>query len=66
MEGIGATLLKLYGPKSEGGVGAIRNIDYDTDFKVDRENSHGDEVFFLVGIQPVDSAEKLFFTITTR
>jgi len=66
MEGIGKTILKLYGLKSEGGVGAIRGIDYDNDFKVDRELSHGDEVYFNVGIQPVDSAEKLFFTITTR
>ncbi len=66
MEGIGKTILKLFGPKSEGGVGAIRNVDYDNDFLVDRELSHGDEVYFNVGIQPVDSAEKLFFTITTR
>lgn len=66
MEGIGKTILKLYGPKSDGGVGAIRNIDYDNDFKVDQELSKGDEVYFNVGIQPVDSAEKLFFTIRTR
>jgi hypothetical protein len=66
MEGIGKTILKLYGPKSDGGVGAIRNIDLDNDFLVDRELSSGDEVYFNVGIQPVDSAEKLFFTITTR
>lgn len=66
MEGIGKSILKQYGPKSEGGLGAIRNIDYDTDFLVDREKSHGDETYFNVGIQPVDSAEKLFFTITTR
>lgn len=66
MEGIGKTILKLYGPKSDGGIGAIRNVDYDNDFLVDRELSHGDEVYFNVGIQPVDSAEKLFFTVTTR
>ena len=66
MEGIGKTILKLYGPKSDGGMGAIRNIDYDNDFKVDQELSTGDEVYFNVGIQPVDSAEKLFFTIRTR
>ena len=66
MEGIGKTILKLYGPRSEGGIGAIRNVDYDNDFLVDRELSHGDEVYFNVGIQPVDSAEKLFFTVTTR
>lgn len=66
MEGIGKTILKLYGLKSEGGVGAIRGIDYDKDFLVDREASHGDEVFVNVGIQPVDSAEKFYFTVTTR
>lgn len=66
MEGIGKTILKLYGPKSDGGMGAIRNIDYDNDFKVNQELSTGDEVYFNVGIQPVDSAEKLFFTIRTR
>lgn len=66
MEGIGKTILKLYGLKSEGGVGAIRGIDFDHDFLVDRENSHGDEVYINVGIQPVDSAEKLYFTVTTR
>lgn len=66
MEGIGKTILKLYGLKSEGGVGAIRGIDYDRDFLVDRESSHGDETYINVGIQPVDSAEKLYFTVTTR
>ncbi len=66
MEGIGKTILKLYGLKSDGGFGAIRGIDYDRDFLVDRENSRGDEVYINVGIQPVDSAEKLYFTVTTR
>lgn len=66
MEGIGKTILKLYGLKSEGGVGAIRGIDYDSDFLVDRESSHGDETYINVGIQPVDAAEKLYFTVTTR
>lgn len=66
MEGIGKAILKQFGPKSDGGIGAIRNIDFDSDFKVDRTISAGDETYFLVGIQPVDSAEKMFFTITTR
>lgn len=66
MEGIGKSILKLFGLKSEGGVGAIRNIDYDKDFLVDREISHGDETYATVGIQPVDSAEKFYFTVTTR
>ncbi len=66
MEGIGKTLLKLYGPKSEDGVGALKNIDFDTDFLVDREKSEDDETFFDVYIQPVDSSEKLYFTVTTH
>lgn len=66
MEGIGKTLLKLYGPKSEDGVGALKNIDFDTDFLVDREKSEDDKTFFDVYIQPVDSSEKLYFTVTTH
>ena len=66
MESIGKTILKQLSPRSDGGNGAITNIDYDNDFLVDRENSHGDETFFNVAIQPVDSAEKLYFTVTTR
>ena len=41
-------------------------VDYDRDFLVDREQSTGDEVYFNVGLEPVDSAEKLFFTVKTR
>lgn len=66
MEGIGRTILKQFGPTAEGGDGALQNIDYDNDFKVDRENSQGDETYFEVGIQAVDSAEKLYFTVSTR
>lgn len=66
MEGIGRTILKQFGPRSEGGIGAVKNIDYDNDFSVDRELSVGDETFFNVGVEPVDGAEKLYFTITTR
>jgi len=65
MEGIGKTLLRKYGPKPDG-VGAIKNINYDLDFLVDRSLSSGDEVYFNVGLEPVDSAEKLFFTVKTR
>lgn len=61
MEGIGRSILKVYFE-----AGAIDNVDYDEDFKVDQENSFGDQTYFIVGIQPVDSAEKLFFTVTTR
>lgn len=66
MESIGRTILKQLAPRSEGGNGAIQNVEYETDFLVDRENSRGDETYFNVAIQPVDSAEKLYFTVTTR
>lgn len=66
MEGIGKTILKLYGPRKDGGVGAIKNIDYDNDFLVDREASQGDETYFNIGLEAVDSSEKLFFTVRTR
>lgn len=61
MEGIGRSILMLYYE-----AGAITDVDYDNDFLVDRENSAGDRTYFDVGIKPVDSAEKLFFTVTTR
>ena len=61
MEGLGRAILMLFYD-----VGAIKNVDYDNDFLVDREASSGDEVYFNVGLEPVDSAEKLFFTVRTR
>lgn len=61
MEGIGRAVMKQFED-----AGAITNVDYDNDFKVDREASYGDETYFNVGLQPTDSAEKLFFTISTR
>jgi len=61
MEGIGRSILKVYAE-----AGAIYDVDYDNDFKVDTENSFGDQTYFIVGIKPSDSAEKLFFTVTTR
>lgn len=61
MEGIGRTIMKQFED-----TGAITNVDYDNDFLVDRGASQGDETFFNVGLQPVDSAEKLYFTIATR
>lgn len=66
MEGVGRKRLKLYGPRSSGGTGAIKNIEYDNDFKVDTELSERDKTYFKVGLEPVDSAEKLFFEINTR
>jgi len=61
MEGLGKAILKLFFD-----AGAIKNVDYDNDFKVDRTLSTGDETYFDVGLEAVDSAEKLFFTIKTR
>lgn len=61
MEGVGKTILRMFDDK-----GAIMNVDLDTDFLVDREMSKDDETYFNVGAQFVDSAEKLYFTVTTR
>ena len=61
MEGLGGALLMRFQDE-----GAIKNADYSTDFLVDREASGGESVYFNVGLQAVDSAEKLFFTIRTR
>lgn len=61
MEGVGKAILRLFE-----NIGAIMNVVYDEDFKVDRELSYDDETYFNVSIQAVDSAEKLYFTIVTR
>lgn len=61
MEGVGRAILKLFED-----AGAIKNVDYNADFLVDREASAGDQTFFNVGLEAVDSAEKLYFTISTR
>ena len=61
MEGVGKSILKQFED-----VGAITNVDYDADFLVDREASYGDKTYFDVNLQPVDSAEKLFFTVHTH
>ncbi len=61
MEGIGRTILKQFED-----AGAITNVDAESDFLVDRDLSQGDETYFNVGLQAVDSAEKLYFTIATR
>lgn len=66
MEGIGRSILKQFGPTADGGVGAIKNVDYDKDFRVDRDGSIDDKTYFNIGLEPVDSAEKLYFTISTR
>ena len=61
MEGIGKAILRQFED-----AGAITNVSYDEDFLVDREMSIDDETYFNIGLQAVDSAEKLYFTVTTR
>ena len=61
MEGVGRSILKIFED-----AGAIKNVDYKADFSVDRKASTGDQTFFNVGLEAVDSAEKLYFTIATR
>lgn len=61
MDGMGRGILKQFFD-----AGAIQNVDYNTDFAVVRGESKGDSTYFNVGIQPVDSAEKLYFTVKTR
>lgn len=64
MDSLGKTILQHY--DENGGNGAIKDVVYDSDFLVDREKSTGDSVFVDVAITPVDAAEKLYFTVTTR
>jgi len=45
--------------------GAIHDYDPDGDFLVDRSRSDGDQTYFNVAIRPTDSAEKLYFSVTT-
>lgn len=64
MDSLGKTILQHY--DENGGNGAIKDVVYDEDFLVDRVKSTGDSVFVDVAITPVDAAEKLYFTVTTR
>lgn len=61
MEGLGRAILKAYQND-----GAIQNVDEENDFLVDRGASTGDNVYISCGIQPVDSAEKYYFTVIAR
>ena len=61
MEGLGRALLQNYAD-----AGAIDNVDLDNDFYVDQSRSAGDETYFNVGLQAIDSAEKLYFSVSTR
>ena len=42
------------------------DINLEEDFYVDQSRSQGDETYFKVGLHAVDSAEKLYFSISTR
>lgn len=64
MDSLGKTILQHY--DENGGNGAIKDVDYDNDFLVDRGKSAGDSVYVDVAITPVDAAEKLYFTVLTR
>ena len=61
MEGLGRSILKQFED-----AGAITEVDYEKDFLVVRGQSQADETYFSVGLKPVDSAEKLYFTVSTR
>ena len=61
MEGLGRSILQAYE-----GDGALQNVDLESDFIVDRGRSTGDSVYLNVGIQPVDSAEKYYFTVISK
>lgn len=58
---LGKLLLKQYGDD-----GAIKNVSADDDFAIDQSRSKGDATYFNVALQPVDSAEKLYFSISTQ
>jgi len=45
--------------------GAIHDYDPENDFLVDRSRSEGDQTYFNVALRPTDSAEKLYFSVTT-
>lgn len=65
MAGIGRSLLKKYSD-ADGGDGAIRNVDADNDFVVDASRSTGDATYFNIALQPIDSSEKHYFSVSTQ
>lgn len=58
---IGKLLLQKFEDES-----AIKNVNLDADFMVDQSRSKGDATYFNVALQPVDSAEKLYYSISTQ
>lgn len=65
MKQFGRLLLARYS-NMDGGDGAIKNVDLENDFVIDTTRSEGDSTYFEVGLQPVDSSEKLYFSIFTQ
>lgn len=61
MEGLGRAILQSYEADN-----AIQNVDLDADFLVDREMSTGESTYINVGVQPVSSAEKYYFTVISK
>lgn len=61
IEGQGKAILKKYQEDH-----AITNVNLDEDFIVDKSQSAGDSVVISAGIQPIDSAEKYYFTVKAR
>ena len=58
---LGKLLLKQYEDDN-----AIKNVSADDDFMIDQSRSKGDATYFNVALQPVDSAEKLYYSISTQ
>lgn len=61
VEGLGRAMLQNYEAD-----GAIRNVDLEADFIVDRGKSVGDSIYITVGLQAVDSADKFYFDVIAR
>ena len=60
-EGLGKEILKRYETDR-----AAKNVNLDQDFLVDREKSVGNSTYITVGIQPMESTEKYYFTVNAR
>ena len=61
MEGLGRAILQAYQAD-----GAIQNVDLETDFIIDQIMSSGESVYINVAVQPIDSAEKYYFTVVSK
>lgn len=61
IEGLGRAILQGYEEDN-----AIIDVDLENDFIVDREMSTGESTYINVGIKPVNSAEKYYFTVVSK